>query len=109
MSRMVTILQPGKDGIYNITVNDRIAQGVAETLVCPQPGMFITEPRTGAQLIAPVRGVDILIELVIQITFHALLLQLANGTARFAAGFQQVIDCRTRQWTIDPFEKECRS
>src|SRR6266542_6233351 len=71
--------------------------------------MLMTETETRPQCVTPFRRIDILIELVIQITFHALLFQSANGTARFAASLQDVENRRTWQKTIIPFPGKFRS
>lgn len=69
-------------------VDNRVPQGITQSLTHPQPGMFVTKTMTCPQLVPPLWRIHILIELVIQMAFHALLFQPANGTARFAARLQ---------------------
>ena len=93
----VAILQPGEDRVNDIVINDGIAEGISQSFADSQPGMFVTESQAGPQTIAPLRRVDILVEVVIEISFHAFRFQLANGTTGLAAGFQNVISGRVGQ------------
>lgn len=54
--------------------------------------MLAAEAQASAQLISPLRAVHIFVELVIQVTFYARLLQPADRTALFAARLQQFVD-----------------
>src|SRR5215216_1129830 len=106
MYRGMAILQLGEDRVYDVVINDRIAEGIAKPLAHSQPGMFMAETQAGSQTITPLRRVDVLIEVVIQITLHTFRFQPANGTTRLTAGFLNVIDNRVRQWSLNPFAKE---
>jgi hypothetical protein len=70
-----------EEAIHNVVINDRESQSITQTLVHPKPGMFVAECMTGSQLVTPGGTVHILIELVIQMTLHALLFQPAHGAA----------------------------
>src|SRR6185503_9808451 len=83
--KQVVILQRSEKTVDDIIVYDRKPQGIAQAFVYPQPGMLMTEPLAGTQLVAPGGTVHIFIELIIQITLHALLFHPADGAAGFAA------------------------
>jgi hypothetical protein len=100
------ILQRSEKIVDDIMVEDRKPKRVAEALVYSQPGMLMTEPLAGTQLVAPARTVHIFIKLVIQITLHALLFHPADGAARLAARFQKFVRQRVGHRSNIPFAKE---
>jgi hypothetical protein len=69
-------------------INDRKPQRVAQAFIHRQPGMLMTKTEAGTQSVAPAGRIHVFIELIIHITFHALLLHPANWTSRFAARLQ---------------------
>jgi hypothetical protein len=86
-------------------IDDGKPEGIAETFVYSQPGMLVTEPLAGAQMFTPGRAIHVLIELAIQITLDSLLFQSADGTARFAARFQEFVTQRAGHKSVAPFAK----
>lgn len=93
-----------QNGIEDVVINDRKTQCIAQAFFHCQRGMLFTEAQAGAQLIAPGRRIHIFIEFIIQVAFHTMLFQSANRTTGFAASFQQIVDNRIRQQSVDPFE-----
>jgi hypothetical protein len=69
-------------------IDDGKPQGIAETFIHRQPGVLAAEAMAKAQMVTPARAVHIFIELVVQITLHALLFQPTDRAAWFAARFQ---------------------
>ncbi len=84
-------------------VDDRIAESIAQTLIHPQPGMFMAKAQAKAQPVTPCWTVHTFVEVVIQIAFNTLLFQTANRTARFAAGLEDVVSDRVGHRSVYPF------